>query len=79
MDGATFMTGGSMPSSVLKGESRKTDQTIATTFRAPRELVEEIDRAAADEGLTRNKAIVQLLRFALSAHWKEHGDGGSGR
>lgn len=59
-------------SPVLEPEPEK-DQSdsVATTFRAPRSLIEEIDAAAGALGLSRNKAINQLLRFALDQHRKE--------
>ncbi len=40
-------------------------------FRGPPELVDEIDKAAKELGISRNEAMRQLLRYALDAHKKE--------
>lgn len=39
-------------------------------YRPPPGLIESIDKAAGELGLSRNEAITQLLRFALTAHTK---------
>ncbi len=45
--------------------------TKAVAYRGPADLVEEIDRAADELGLSRNEAMTQLLRYAIDAHKKE--------
>jgi hypothetical protein len=40
-------------------------------YRPPPGLIEEIDDAAKKAGLSRNKAMTQLLRFALDAAKRE--------
>lgn len=61
-------------SPVLEPEPEKgVPDTAPTTFRLPKVLVKEIDNAAKALGLSRNKAVNQLLRYALDAHWKDAG------
>ncbi|MFT3842121.1 MAG: hypothetical protein QM723_34340 [Myxococcaceae bacterium] len=39
-------------------------------YRGPKDLVDDIDKAATELGLSRNEAMTQLLRFALDEHAK---------
>ncbi len=56
---------------VLEREPEKEPDTIAASFRVKKALLKEIDAAAKAMGLSRNKAINQLLKFALDAHHRE--------
>lgn len=59
-------------SPVLESEPEKDPpDSVATTFRAQKSLIAEIDAEAAALGLSRNKAINQLLRYALAEHRKD--------
>lgn len=49
----------------------KPSDSATTTFRAKKTMIEEIDAVAKPLKLSRNKAIVQLLRYALDAHKKD--------
>lgn len=40
-------------------------------LRAPARLIADVDRAAAELGISRNTALVQLLEHAIAAHRKE--------
>jgi metal-responsive CopG/Arc/MetJ family transcriptional regulator len=55
---------------VLKPRA-KPGQTVTSTFRAPKALVDELDQAAATAGLSRNETVLQLLRYALDDHRRE--------
>lgn len=44
-----------------------------TSLRLPKAMVGELEQVATDSGRSRNEVIVQLLRFALDAHWKDAG------
>lgn len=54
-----------------KKEKPKRPQPKAVPYRGPQELVDEIDRAAAELELSRNEAMTQLLRYALAEHRRE--------
>jgi hypothetical protein len=52
---------------------KESDETVPTSIRFPKKLLEEIDRAGASLGLNRTETILQLARWALDAHWREAG------
>lgn len=56
---------------VLKPEpvkERKAGGTTIISLRLKNELIEEIDVAAQESAMSRTKAVVKLLRFALDAN-----------
>lgn len=48
----------------------KKDTRKGVLYRPPPGLIEAIDDAAGELGLSRNEAMTQLLQFALEAHKK---------
>ena len=58
---------------VLKQESKdpKERDTTVISLRVKDTFLEEIDEAAREVGLSRNKAVERLLRFALDANAKK--------
>lgn len=58
-------------SPVLSKEEKEPGPPAVSFRPATAELIQEIDAAAKAEGISRNKAINQLLRYALDAHKKE--------
>ena len=57
---------------VLSKDPEKEPGPPPVSFRpSSEELIDEIDTAAKALGISRNKAINQLLRYALDAHQKE--------
>lgn len=58
-----------MPVLVAKPKpAPKKDARKGVLYRPPPGLIESIDAAADELGLSRNEAMTQLLRFALEAH-----------
>jgi hypothetical protein len=51
-------------------EKPKRPEPKAVQYRAPQELIDEVDAAAAEAGISRNEAITQFLKFALAEHRK---------
>lgn len=56
---------------VLSPKEKTAPERIDFRYRGTRELLVEVDAAAAELGLSRNEAMTQLLRFALEAHRKD--------
>lgn len=48
-----------------------TGEARPTSVRIPKSMLEEIDAAAKDTGLSRSETILQLLRWALDEHKAE--------
>jgi len=44
-----------------------------TSLRLPLDMVHELELIAEEAGRSRNETIVQLLRYAIDAHWKGAG------
>lgn len=51
-----------------KPKSLKESDSTTFTVRLKNVLLEELEAAAYEAGMSRNKAIAQLLRFALDAN-----------
>lgn len=54
-------------SPALMPKPRVKPSTVTSTFRAPKALVDQIDREAARIGISRNEAFCQLLKIGLGA------------
>ena len=61
------------PGIVTPKEKKPIDDLKPTSLRLPQGMVQELEQVAVEAGRSRNEAIVQLLRYALDAHWKGAG------
>jgi len=56
-----------------KRKAPKESDSSTFTVRLKNDLLEELEDAAYKAGMSRNKAIAKLLRFALDANGKKKG------